>query len=43
VRDDRVALLIIATHNDAHDPLAPEGAGAGKRTVPEKPMRLDWT
>jgi hypothetical protein len=43
VRDDRVEPLIIAPHHDAHHPLAPEGAGAGKRRVPEKPMRLDWT
>jgi predicted dehydrogenase len=43
VRDDRVEPLIIATNHDAHDPLAPEGAGAGKRIVPEKPMCLDWT
>src|SRR5688500_11963271 len=42
MRDDRVDLLLIATHHDGHHPLALAGARAGKHMLLEKPMCLDW-
>jgi predicted dehydrogenase len=39
-RDDRIDLVIIATHHDAHHPLAMAAAQAGKHILLEKPMCL---
>ena len=38
MRDDSIDLLYIATHHDAHHPLAIAGAQAGKHMMLEKPM-----
>jgi predicted dehydrogenase len=38
MHDDSIDLLAIATHHDAHHPLALAGARAGKHLVVEKPM-----
>lgn len=38
LRDDSIELLLIATHHDAHYPLALAGARAGKHLLVEKPM-----
>ena len=38
MRDDSIDLVIIATHHDAHHPLAVAAAQAGKHLVVEKPM-----
>lgn len=40
MRDERIDLLYIATHHDAHYPLALAGAQARKHMVLEKPMCL---
>ncbi|MGH2367937.1 MAG: Gfo/Idh/MocA family protein [Chloroflexota bacterium] len=42
MRDDRINLLFIATHHDAHHPLALTGAQAGKHMLLEKPMCLTY-
>ena len=41
MRDDSIDLLYIATHHDAHYPLALAGAQAGKHMVLEKPMCVE--
>ena len=38
MRDDSVDLVVVATHHDAHHPLALAAAQAGKHLVVEKPM-----
>ena len=38
MRDDSIDLVIIATHHDAHHPLAVAGARAGKHLLVEKPL-----
>ena len=38
MRDDSIDLIVIATHHDAHHPLALAGAKAGKHILLEKPM-----
>ena len=38
MRDDSIDLVVIATHHDAHHPLALAGAKAGKHILLEKPM-----
>ena len=38
MRDDSIDLVIIATHHDAHHPLAVAAAQAGKHLLVEKPM-----
>ena len=38
MRDDSIDLVIIATHHDAHHPLARAGARAGKHLLVEKPL-----
>ncbi|MCZ6678095.1 MAG: Gfo/Idh/MocA family oxidoreductase [Candidatus Poribacteria bacterium] len=38
MRDDSIDLLVIATHHDAHHPIALAGARAGKHILLEKPM-----
>ena len=38
MRDDSIDLVIIATHHDAHHPLAMAGARAGKHLLVEKPL-----
>ena len=40
MRDDSIDLLFIATHHDAHHPMALAGAHAGKHILLEKPMCL---
>ena len=41
MRDDSIDLIVIATHHDAHHPLALAGAQAGKHILLEKPMCVD--
>ncbi|MEE3259961.1 MAG: Gfo/Idh/MocA family oxidoreductase [Candidatus Latescibacterota bacterium] len=38
MRDERIDLVVVATHHDAHHPLALAAARAGKHLVVEKPM-----
>lgn len=38
IRDDRIDLVVVATHHDAHHPLALAAARAGKHLLVEKPM-----
>ena len=40
MRDESIDLLFIATHHDAHHPMALAGAQAGKHILLEKPMCL---
>ena len=42
MRDDSIDLLIVATHHDAHYPLALAGARAGKHLLIEKPLCLTY-
>ncbi len=42
MRDDSIELVLIATHHDAHYPLALDGARAGKHLLVEKPLCLQY-
>ncbi len=42
LRDESIDLLLIATHHDAHYPLALAGARAGKHLLVEKPMCVQY-
>ena len=42
LRDDRIELLLIATHHDAHYPLALAAAQAGKHLLVEKPLCVTY-